>query len=212
MAFTDRSLPAREAILGAARARFATDGYDRATVRAIAADARVDPSMVMRYFGSKRQLFALTAEYDLQLPDLTAARREQVGHVLATHLLDRWEDDDALQILLRTATTDDDAADRMRAIFAGQLAPQIAMLIGDPTTAATRAGLVATQALGVALCRYVLRLPPVVAMTPAEITTWIAPTLQRYLTEPPDRLDRRRATSPRLTAGHPGGGRVDAGP
>jgi AcrR family transcriptional regulator len=182
MAFTDRSLPAREAILGAARVRFGTDGYDRATVRAIAADAGVDPSMVLRYFGSKRELFARTADFDLRLPDLTTEPRERVGHVLAAHLLDRWEADDALQILLRTAATDDDAADRMRRIFAGQLAPQIATLTGDPATAATRAGLVATQALGTALCRYVLRLPPVVAMTPAELVGWIAPTFQRYLT------------------------------
>jgi len=182
MAFTDRSLPAREAILSAARARFAADGYDRATVRAIAADAGVDPSMVMRYFGSKRQLFARTAEFDLRLPDLTAAPREEVGRVLATHLLERWEDDHGLQILLRTATTDDDAADRMRGIFATQLVPQIVTLTGDRATAATRAGIVATQALGVALCRYILRLPPVVGMSRAEVVRWIAPTLQRYLT------------------------------
>ncbi|GAA5138367.1 TetR/AcrR family transcriptional regulator [Pseudonocardia adelaidensis] len=195
MAFTDRSLPAREAILDAARARFAADGYDRATVRAIAADAGIDPSMVMRYFGSKRQLFARTAEFDLRLPDLTAAPRQEIGHALATHLLDRWEDDNGLQILLRTATTDDDAAERMRSIFAGQLAPQIAALTGDRASAATRAGLVATQALGVALCRYVLRLPPVVAMSRAEVVAWIAPTIQRYLVgKPPD------------------GGRVDTGP
>lgn len=186
MAFTDRSLPAREAILGAARARFATDGYDRATVRAIAADAGVDPSMVVRYFGSKRQLFARTAEFDLRLPDLTATPRERAGHVLASHLLDRWEGDDGLQILLRTATTDDDTAERMRSIFAEQLAPRIGALTGDPAAAATRAGLVATQALGVALCRYVLRLPPVVAMEPAELTAWLAPTLQRYLLDRPD--------------------------
>jgi AcrR family transcriptional regulator len=185
MAFTDRSLPAREAILAAARSRFATDGYDRATVRAIAADAGVDPSMVMRYFGSKRQLFARAAEFDLRLPDLTAVPREDVGHVLATHLLDRWEGDEALKILLRTATTEDDAVQRMQAIFAGQLAPQITALTGDPASAATRAGLVATQALGMALCRYVLRLPPVAAMTPAEIAAWIAPTLERYLTGAP---------------------------
>jgi AcrR family transcriptional regulator len=185
MAFTDRSLPAREAILGAARARFAADGYDRATVRAIAADAGIDPSMVMRYFGSKKQLFALTAEFDLRLPDLAAAPLDEVGRVLAAHLLDRWEADNGLQILLRTATTDDDAAERMRAIFAGQLAPQIATLTGEPATAATRAGLVATQALGTALCRYVLRLPPVVAMTPPELVTWLAPTFQRYLVGPP---------------------------
>lgn len=185
MAFTDRSLPAREAILSAARSRFATDGYDRATVRAIAADAHVDPSMVMRYFGNKRQLFALTADFDLRLPDLTAVPREQAGHTLATHLISRWEGDEGLQILLRTATTDDDAADRMRAIFAGQLAPQIAAITGDATTAATRAGLVATQALGVVLCRYVLRLPPVVALSAADLTRWLAPTLQRYLAGEP---------------------------
>jgi AcrR family transcriptional regulator len=183
MAFTDRSLAAREAILGAARTRFATDGYDRATVRAIAADAGVDPSMVMRYFGSKRQLFARTADFDLRLPDFTAIARERVGHVLAAHLLDRWEGDEALQILLRTATTDADAAERMHAIFARQLAPQIATITGDPASAATRAGLVATQALGAALCRYVLQLPPVVALTPAELVTWMAPTLQQYITD-----------------------------
>ncbi|MGH3585258.1 MAG: TetR family transcriptional regulator [Pseudonocardia sp.] len=183
MAFTDRSLPAREAILGAARARFAADGYDRATVRAIAADADIDPSMVMRYFGSKRQLFAVAAEFDLRLPDLTAARRDEVGRVLATHLLDRWEDDDGLKILLRAATTDGDAADRMRSILAGQLAPQIAALRAGDEVA--RAGLVATQALGVAMCRYVLRLPPVVAMTQAQLVTWLAPTLQRYLVGSP---------------------------
>src|SRR5207249_9327090 len=113
MAFTDRSLPAREAILEAARTRFATDGYDRATVRAIASDAGVDPSMVMRYFGTKKQLFARTAEFDLRMPDLTAVPREQAGRVLATHLLDRWEGDSALQILLRTAATDTEAVERM---------------------------------------------------------------------------------------------------
>ena len=46
---------------------------------------------------------ARTAEFDLRMPDLTAVPREQAGRVLATHLLDRWEGDSALQILLRTA-------------------------------------------------------------------------------------------------------------
>jgi AcrR family transcriptional regulator len=184
MAFTDRSLPAREAILRAARSRFAADGYDRTTIRAIAADAAIDPSMVVRYFGSKRELFALAADFDLQMPDLSGVPRDQVGRALGEHLLARWEDDDGLKILLRTAVTDDDAADRMRSIFAAQLTPLVAGL-GDDADVATRAGLVATQALGVALCRYVLRLPPVVAMTPAELVEWVAPNLQRYLVGSP---------------------------
>ena len=44
-----------------------------------------------------------------------------------------------------------------------------------------RAGLVATQVLGLALCRYVLRLPPVVAMSRDEVVAWLGPTVQRYL-------------------------------
>ena len=181
MAFTTRSQQTRAAILEAARRRFAADGFERTTIRAIAADAGIDPSMVMRYFGSKRQLFAVAAEFDLRLPDLAGTPREEVGHVLATHLLARWEDDDALKILLRTAVTDDEAAARRRTIFVEQLTPTIAALSDDPAAALTRAGLVSSQALGVALTRYVLELPPVVTMTPADVVEWIAPTLQRYL-------------------------------
>jgi hypothetical protein len=56
------------------------------------------------------------------------------------------------------------------------------MKLADPRTAATRAGLVATQALGFALCRYVLALPPVANLTRAEAVAWLGPTITRYLT------------------------------
>jgi tetracycline repressor-like protein len=58
----------------------------------------------------------------------------------------------------------------------------VAPLGRDRATAATRVGLVATQMLGLALCRYVLRLPPVVALDRAAVIRWLAPTIQRYLT------------------------------
>ena len=66
-------------ILAAARQRFAESGFERATIRAIAADANIDPSMVMRYFGSKDQLFAAAADFDLQIPDLSDVERDQLG-------------------------------------------------------------------------------------------------------------------------------------
>jgi AcrR family transcriptional regulator len=168
-------------ILAAARERFAADGYERATIRAIAAEAAIDPAMVMRYFGNKEKLFAAAADFDLQLPDLSSVPLDQVGNVLAAHFLDRWEADEGLMVLLRTGVTNDDAAQRMRTIFAGQLGPLVAKLSGDPANAPQRAGLIATQVLGMALCRYILRLPPVVAMTHEEIIAWIGPTIQRYL-------------------------------
>ncbi|MFD0732098.1 TetR/AcrR family transcriptional regulator [Planotetraspora mira] len=171
----------KASILAAARERFAADGYDRTTIRAVAADAAIDPAMVMRYFGNKEKLFAAAADFDLQLPDLADVPRDRIGATLAAHFAERWEADEALMVLLRTGVTNEEVAGRMRAIFAGQLGPLAATLSGDPATAARRAGLVATQILGMALCRYVLRLPPVVEMTREEITAWLGPTLQRYL-------------------------------
>jgi AcrR family transcriptional regulator len=177
------STETKAVILKAARERFAADGYDRATIRAIAADAAIDPSMVMRYYGSKQLLFAAAADFDLRLPDLSAVPRDQVGRVVAAHLVDRWEGD-VLQILLRTAVTDPETAGRMRTIFAEQLGPVAAALADDPADAPTRAGLAATQALGFALCRYVLCLPPVVSLGRDECVDWLAPTFQRYLAGP----------------------------
>src|ERR1700704_5260566 len=90
-------------ILTAARERFAESGYEAATIRAIAADANIDPSMVMRYFGNKEQLFAAAAEFDLELPDFSAVDRDELGARLVAYFMDRWERDDALVVLLRSS-------------------------------------------------------------------------------------------------------------
>ena len=169
-------------ILTAARERFAESGFERATIRAIAADANIDPSMVMRYFGNKAQLFAAAADFDLAIPDLSDVGPGHLGARLVTHFVDRWERDEALVVLLRSSATNAQAAQRMREIFAGQLLPVIAKM--NPVEPQRRAGLIATQVLGLALCRYVLRLPPVVGMSRDEIVSWLGPTVQRYLEAP----------------------------
>jgi AcrR family transcriptional regulator len=171
----------RSAILAAARERFGRSGYAAATIRAIAADANIDPSMVMRYFGTKEQLFAAAAEFDLRFPDLSDVPADALGAALVGHFLDRWEGDEALIVLLRSATTNAEAAQRMTDIFAGQLLPAIEKLV--PDEAPRRAGLIATQVLGMALSRFVLKLPPVVALSRDELVAWLGPTLQRYAVE-----------------------------
>ncbi|ALG06771.1 TetR/AcrR family transcriptional regulator [Kibdelosporangium phytohabitans] len=176
-----RSDLTRQAILDAARERFAADGYERATIRAIAADAGIDPAMVMRYYGNKEKLFSAAAEFDLRLPDLLGIPREDIGATLARHVITRWEGDETLLALLRAGVTHESVAERMRAIFAAQLGPVISTF--DPDRAAMRAGLVSTQVLGFVLCRYVLKFPPVVGMSVDEVVRWLGPTLQRYLTE-----------------------------
>jgi AcrR family transcriptional regulator len=169
-------------ILAAARERFAESGFEKATIRAIAADANIDPSMVMRYFGNKDQLFAAAADFDLAIPDLSDVGPGRLGARLVKHFVDRWERDEALIVLLRSSGTNAEAADRMREIFSTQLLPVIAKV--NPVEPQRRAGLIATQVLGLALCRYVLRLPPVVGMSHDEIVSWLGPTVQRYLEAP----------------------------
>lgn len=179
------STDAKAAILRAARLRFAEDGFDRATIRAIAADADIDPAMVMRYFGSKDQLFAAATDFDLKLPDLGTVAPDQLGTVLATHFLNLWEHDESLQILLRSSVTNPAVGAQMQEIFATQLVPASSRLGTDEQDAARRAGLAASQVLGMALCRYILCLPPIIAMERDEVIAWIGPTLQRYLTGSP---------------------------
>jgi AcrR family transcriptional regulator len=156
-------------------------------VRAIAADAGIDASMVMRYFGSKEELFAAAADIDLRLPSLKDVRRDHLGEVLARHFVSIWEggsNDEALMFLLRTAPTNRAAAERMREIFAQQVRPGVGSLLGGGADGARRAGLVASQLLGLAMCRYVLRLEPIVSQHPEQLIADIAETLQRYLTGP----------------------------
>jgi AcrR family transcriptional regulator len=170
----------KAAILAAARERFAAVGFEGATIRAIAAGAGIDPARGMRYYGSKDKLFAAAAEFDLRFPDFTGVEPSRLGEIVVSHFLNRWEGDEALVVLLMSSTTNPDAASRMREIFVTQVEPMVATLVPDDTN--RRAGLVGTQMLGFALCRYGLRLPPIVAMSRQEIVAWLGPTIQRYLT------------------------------
>jgi AcrR family transcriptional regulator len=179
-----RSDETRARILQTARERFAADGYERTTIRAVAAAAAIDPSMVMRYFGSKEGLFAAAASFNLRIPDLVALPRQKRGPALVEHFLARWEgdaSDDALRVLLRAAASHDSAAERMREIFRSQLVPALAAVV-PRQQAPTSAALVATQMLGLAFCRYVLRLPGIADAPHAVLAARIGPTVQRYLT------------------------------
>lgn len=179
-----RSDATRAAILDAARARFAADGYERATIRAIAHDADIDPSMVMRYYGNKEKLFAAASELDLRLPDPATLPRDRLGELLVTHFLDRWEADGALAAMLRVGVTNPAGAERLQEALAGQLTPFAAALTPDRRQAARRAMLVSSQMLGMALCRYLLRVPPAVRMSRKDVVAWLGPTVHRYLTAP----------------------------
>ncbi len=176
----------RARLLHSARKQFALNGFERTTVRAIASEAGVNAAMVMRYFGSKEGIFAEAAEIDLALPKIDAgAPRGEAGTALIRHFLKRWEgpeSDDLLRVLIRSAATNDAARDRMRSILDGQVMTMIGELVEDKTSVPARAGLVATQILGLAFCRYVLELtrPDLTDETTIRI---LGATIDRYVFE-----------------------------
>ncbi len=171
----------RAAILEAARALFATEGYERTTVRDIAARAAIDPALVIRYFGGKEALFVRAADIDLRLPDFAAAPDGTMGEAIVRHFLAIWDGEGGnggMTILLRSAASNPVAAEKLRDVFARQVLPALVRVGGvDPA----RAGLVSSQLLGLAFCRYVFALPPVVAMPAERIVREVGATIQSYL-------------------------------
>jgi AcrR family transcriptional regulator len=177
-----RSAGTRRAILDAARSAFAAHGYDQTTIRAVAAAAGIDASMVMRYFGSKAGLFTAAATVDLPAPDLRAVTAEKRGETLVRHMVDRWEDanrDDELILLLRTAVNSEEVAAQLQATLGRLVTGPVAAL--GAADAAERGAFIGTQLLGLALCRYILRMEPLASLPAADVVAAIAPSVQRYL-------------------------------
>jgi AcrR family transcriptional regulator len=177
-----RSEGTRRTILGVARSVFAARGYEQTTIRAVATQAGIDASMVMRYFGSKAGLFAAASTMDLQAPDLRSAPADRRGELLVSHFVERWErnpSDDTLVFLLRTAVTNEAVADQMEATFNELITKPVAALFEHD--AARRGALIGTQLLGLALSRYVLRLRPVASLSVEDVIAGVAPCVQLHL-------------------------------
>jgi len=178
-----KSARTREAIMTAARDLFGERGFERTTVRDIASVVGVDPALVIRYFGSKDQLFAQASEFRLNLPDLKAVDPGRTGEALVRHYLSIWEGesgDAGLPILLRSAASNEEAAEQMREIFRTQVLPVVRNAARGRDVSA-RAALIASQLLGLAFCRYILKLPPIVAMSSETLVRDVGRTVQAYL-------------------------------
>ncbi|GAA4709942.1 TetR family transcriptional regulator [Pedococcus ginsenosidimutans] len=186
----------RAAILTAARADFAEQGYDATSVRGIARRAEVDPALVHHYFGGKAKLFAAVLDIPADPAALIGAvvqgPRDQVGESLVRTFLSVWDSDEGrqrFQALLRSAVTHDEATLMLREFLTrevfGRVVRELAASAGSgrvPThQVELRAGLAASQMIGLAVMRYIVELPAVVAASHDELAVMLGPTLQGYL-------------------------------
>ena len=152
----------RGVILDVAQRLFSERGYDGTTIRDVATEANIDPALVIRYFGNKEELFVRAAAVELAFPALDELDQASLGEVVVRHFLEVWEGPGAsrgLAVLLRSAASNELSAAKLREVFARQVTPLLER-VGPRSTTALRSALVASQLLGLALGRYVLKLPP----------------------------------------------------
>jgi AcrR family transcriptional regulator len=157
-----RSQATRDRILHTARRLFAENGYEQTTVRAIATAANINVALVMRYFGSKEDLFATAAMVDFKMPDFASYPAEQRGEALVRHVLDQWDAGDELPALLRAAGTHEKA--RLRLVQAVETQAKTALMTVLPAGSEENIAMVIIQIAGLALSRYVLKHPTVMAV------------------------------------------------
>jgi AcrR family transcriptional regulator len=178
----------RDDILAAAAAAFAEHGYDRATIRGIAAVAGVDPALVIHYFGSKDALFEEVLRLPVRPSDVfargVAAGADKLGSTIVRTFLETWSPPEQrvrLTAMLRSAMTNERAMHLLRDLLVREVFAPMTATLGVPD-AELRATLVGSQLVGLALMRYVGRIEPLASASIDELVAAVGPTVQRYLT------------------------------
>lgn len=180
----------RDAIRAAARMQFAEQGYDRTSMRSVALQAGVDPTLVSHFFGSKQKLFAEVTQLPFDppavIPRIVEGDPAGIGTRLATFVLAILESPEGharLTGLVRAAASEDAAAEVVRARVSREILAPLAARLGSDRPE-LRGSLAASQVVGMVMARHVVKVEPLASLPAEHVVAVIGPTLQRYLTEP----------------------------
>jgi AcrR family transcriptional regulator len=148
----------------------------------------VDPALVHRYFGGKASLFGaameLPADPGVLVRGLLAEGLDGLGVRVVRTFLSVWDGPQAqerLVAMLRGGMAGPEAAELLRGFLVEAVLGPLAAATGRPD-GPLRASLAASQLVGLAVARYVLRLAPLADAEVEQVTQAVGPTLQRYLT------------------------------
>jgi AcrR family transcriptional regulator len=178
----------RERILDSARELFARNGFDKTSIRAVAAGAGVDGALVHHYYGTKQQLFAAAIAIPIDPMQVIGPLRQtpvdQIGSVLPSILLPLWDSELGKGFIatLRSLLAGADVG-LVRSFLQEVITVEVGSRVDNPPgSGAIRVQFVASQLVGVVMVRYILELQPFAGLAPQIIAETIAPNLQRYLT------------------------------
>ena len=178
----------RERILKSARNLFARNGIDKTSIRAVAADAGVDPALVHHYYGTKTQLFAAAIHIPIDpmavIGPLREVPIERIGYVLPSILLPLWDSELGKGFIatLRSILAGNESS-LIRSFLQEVIAAEVGSRVDNPPgSGVIRVQFVASQLVGVVMARYILELEPFKSLPVEQIAETIAPNVQRYLT------------------------------
>lgn len=178
----------REAILSAARTRFAEVGFSAASVKSIATMAGVDSALVHHYFGTKHDLFveviSLPVDPAVVLAPLAEAPLDELGEAIIRTIVGLWDSPAGVGVLAAFRAVVAGGDESLLRTFLVDVAlrgvrDRIDDAVGD---GATRISLVASQMAGLLMARKILLLEPLASMSLDDVAGFVAPTIQRYLT------------------------------
>ena len=181
-------------MLAAAKTRFAKDGYEKTTLRAIADDAHVDPSMVLYLFGSKEELFRESLRLIIDptaLVEALTGTEGDIGTRMVRTYLGVWESSDSaetMRAMLASATSNPDAHEAFRSFMQNYVLTAVSGVLGGDEHARLRAMLAASSLVGTALLRYLMNVPPLSELDTEQVVRLVAPTVTRYLTADAEEL------------------------
>ena len=179
---------ARRAVLDAARELFSELGFERTTMRAVAARAGVDPALIYHYFGDKDGLLFAALQPPVDEATLFAGLADagdRTGEELVRRLIGVWEDRPEIReqmvAILRTGLSHDHASRLLRDILSSFILAALGdVLAGDRRE--LRVALIGSQIGGLMLARYILKVPGAATASPEDLVQAVGPTVQRYLT------------------------------
>ncbi|THV27269.1 TetR family transcriptional regulator [Glycomyces paridis] len=186
----------RAEILAAARRLFAEEGFESVSMRRIAAEAGVDPSLIHHYFGSKDDLFLAAIELPMDpAPEVEGVLKGQdlegAGGRLMHAFVAIWDGphQDKLLAMVRSSLSKPAMAFVLRQLFEHRIVTTVERTLGDQVDhIPVRAGFIGSQVFGLVVTRYILKLEPLASLNAEELAETVGPTIDRYLTMPVDRL------------------------
>jgi AcrR family transcriptional regulator len=180
----------RQRILETARTLFRQHGYDGTTVRAVAAEAGVDPSMVFYFFKTKQGLFGAAVDMSPQTPAAIASiftgGLDGIGERIVRTLVENLDSSDRtpLAILTRSAPTHDTSEALLREFIDREITGRLAAMLDTPD-AALRVGMVNVQILGLAVARYLVKIEPIASAPADDLVAMFGPLVDRCLNGEP---------------------------